>query len=306
MLIMYSEKDTLFLHAEILRTIPDTTTTRKVLPTKKNQRLAAPKPMPIDTIKSITTEEKPPVPKTLPTDSLAVVLNDSIASPLDSVQVAKDSIPKPETKDPRLVLAYNKVRFFRSDLQGKCDSLVYFSKDSTIQMYTEPVVWSNKNQLSAKYIEMINRTKSPSEVIMNEDAFIISMEDDSIRFNQIKGKNMVGFIRNNELYRINVNGNGQSNYYARDKDGIIGLNKAESSNIIIHLNKGKVKSISFVQSPEGELKPMESIEDGDKLLPGFKWMEDIRPKSKADIFREPAINSAPSEETKKEPEKAVE
>jgi hypothetical protein len=173
-------------------------------------------------------------------------------------------------------------------------------------MYTEPVVWSNKNQLSAKYIEMINRTKSPSEVIMNEDAFIISMEDDSIRFNQIKGKNMVGFIRNNELYRINVNGNGQSNYYARDKDGIIGLNKAESSNIIIHLNKGKVKSISFVQSPEGELKPMESIEDGDKLLPGFKWMEDIRPKSKADIFREPAINSAPSEETKKEPEKAVE
>lgn len=306
MLIMYSEKDTLFLHGQILRTIPDTTTTRKVLPTKKNQKIAAPKPLPIDSIKTTPKEEEPSVPEKLPADSLAVVFNDSIPVARDSVLVANDSIPAQETKDPRLVLAYNKVRFFRSDLQGKCDSLVYFSKDSTIQMYTEPVVWSNKNQLSARYIEMINRTKSPSEVIMNEDAFIISMEDDSIRFNQIKGKNMVGFIRKNELYRINVNGNGQSNYYARDKDGIIGLNKAESSNIIIYLNKGKVKSISFVQSPEGELKPMESIEDGDKLLPGFKWMENIRPKTKADIFREPAIQQKPSDETSKKPGKAVE
>jgi hypothetical protein len=96
---------------------------------------------------------------------------------------------------------------------------------------------------------------------------------------------MTGYVRKNELYKIDVNGNGQSNYYARDKKGIIGLNKAESSNITIHLNQGKVARIVFIKSPEGELKPMADIDEGDKMLPGFNWQQDIRPKSKEDIFR---------------------
>ncbi|HEY6914177.1 MAG TPA: organic solvent tolerance protein OstA, partial [Paludibacter sp.] len=120
---------------------------------------------------------------------------------------------------------------------------------------------------------------------MNEDAFIIGMEDDSIRFNQIKGKNMIGYVRKNELYKIDVNGNGQSNYYAYDKKGIIGLNKAESSNITIYMNKGKVSRIALIKSPDGELKPMAEIDEGDKKLPGFNWQQEIRPKSKMDIFR---------------------
>jgi hypothetical protein len=142
--------------------------------------------------------------------------------------------------------------------------------------------------MTANYIEMINRTKDPDEVLMKEDAFIISMEDDSLRFNQIKGKNMQGYIRKNQLYKIDVNGNGQSNYYAKNQEGVIGLNKAESSNIIIYMNSGKVKKIAFIKSPDGELKPMADIEEGDKLLPGFKWLDDLRPKTKEEIFLDPA------------------
>jgi hypothetical protein len=201
-----------------------------------------------------------------------------------AIQV-QDTIATKKPKDPRLVLAYNNVRFFREDMQGKCDSLAYWSKDSTIQLFTDPVVWSKNNQITADFIEMINRTKENDEIRMKENAFIISMEDDSIRFNQIKGKNMTGFVRKNELYKIDVNGNGQSNYYAYDKKGIIGLNKAESSNITIYMNKGKVARIALIKSPEGELKPMAEIEDGDKQLPGFNWQQAIRPKSKEDIFR---------------------
>ena len=296
-LIMYSEQDTLFLHAEILRTIPDTTTIRKPVKAKTPANLKAPQKAVGDSVATvapeIATTEKP----VLRADSLAVI-NPALA---DTTLIADSTIVE-KPKDPRLVLAYRKVRFFRNDLQGKCDSLVYWSKDSTIQLYTDPVIWSNKNQLTAKFIEMINRSKDPDEVNMKDDAFIISMEDDSLRFNQIKGKNMTGFIRKNELYRINVNGNGQSNYYARDKDGIIGLNKAESSNIVISLNKGKVQKITFIKSPEGELKPMANIDDGDKILPGFKWLEDIRPKSKKDIFRFPAVDGSSAPVVKPIPE----
>ena len=284
-LIQYSETDSLYLHADRLITMPDTTTSKKNVPVKN-----AATPLSLKTPKNI------PAPGKEITDTLAVaaIVPDTLAvKPLvpDSLELtenALDSIPA-EPKNDRLVLAYHKVRFFRHDFQGKCDSLAYWSKDSTVQMFTEPVVWSDNNQISARYIEMINRSKDPDEVRMKDDAFIISMEDDSVRFNQIKGKNMTGFVRQNKLYKIDVNGNGQSNYYARDKEGVIGLNKAESSNITIYMENGKVKKIAFIQSPEGELKPLADLEEGDKLLPGFRWLDEIRPKTKEDIFNDPTI-----------------
>ncbi|MBV5312667.1 MAG: hypothetical protein JZU47_05180 [Prolixibacteraceae bacterium] len=288
-LIQYSETDSLYLHADRLRTMPDTIPIKKVIPLKNEKKPAAVKTPPAKP----KTQEKQAVDslavKPAITDSLKVVQN-----PADSLDVKKavtDSLVIKPPKDARLVLAYHKVRFFRSDLQGKCDSLAYWTKDSTIQLFTDPIIWSNKNQISANYIEMINRSKDPDEVRMKDDAFIISMEDDSIRYNQIKGKNMVGYVRKNNLYKIDVNGNGQSNYFAHDDKGvIIGLNKAESSNIVIYMNDGKVKKIAFVKSPEGELKPMADIEEGDKLLPGFRWLSELRPKDKEDIFRDPVPN----------------
>jgi lipopolysaccharide export system protein LptA len=285
-LIQYSETDSLYLHADRLRTMPDTTKNKKIDLLAKDRKpdlkpLGKIPPSNIPATESLSAK----IPQS---DSLKV--NQMIP---DTLAVKKvDSLAVKPPKDPRLVLAYNKVRFFRKDLQGKCDSLAYWSKDSTIQLFSDPVIWSGKNQMSANYIEMINRSKDPDEVLMKEEAFIVSMEDDSIRFNQIKGKNMVGFVRKNQLYKIDVNGNGQSNYFAHDdKGGIIGLNKAESSNIIIYMNDGKVKKIAFIKSPDGELKPMADIEEGDKLLPGFRWLSEIRPLNKDDIFRDPTSDN---------------
>ena len=177
-LIQYSEKDSLYLHADYLRTMPDTIP-KKIEAVKKAPAKAG--------IKAVAEK--------MAVDSLAI---DSIAAPVLKADSLKTNAPK----DNRLVLAYHKVRFFREDFQGKCDSLVYWSKDSTVQLFTDPVVWSGKNQMTANFIEMINKSKDRDEVRMKEDAFIISMEDDSLRFNQIKGKNMNGFIRQNNLYKL--------------------------------------------------------------------------------------------------------
>ncbi len=280
-LIQYSKTDSLFLHADYLKTMPDTTPSRKATPDKKIVKKPIAKKLASDSLSLASRNPEFQAFSKLNKDSLTSVklVGDSLRT---------DTLSAKPPKDARLVLAYHKVRFFRDDMQGKCDSLTYWSKDSTIQMFTHPVIWSDKNQISANYIEMINHTKDPDEIKMKDDAFIISMEDDSLRFNQIKGKNMTGYVRNNELNKIDVSGNGQSNYYARDKNGVIGLNKAESSNITIYMNNGKVKRIAFIQSPDGELKPLAQLEDGDKLLPGFNWQAELRPINKDDIFRQPA------------------
>jgi len=219
--------------------------------------------------------------KALATDSAHFVLyseQDSLYLHADTLKSVPDTIP-----DEKRIMAYYNVKFFRDDMQGKCDSMVYYSMDSTIQLYTNPVIWTGSNQMTADYIEMVNRSNQPNLVKMDRNAFIVAQED-SIRFNQIKGRNMVGYIKDNQLYKIDVDGNGQSLYYARDKNGIIGLNKAQSSSIVIHLVKSKVKKIVFVKQPDGTLMPLMKIAVTDKLLPGFKWLEQIRPENISDIF----------------------
>lgn len=217
----------------------------------------------------------------LATDSAHFMLyseKDTLFLHADTLLSLPDTIP-----DQKLVMAYYQVKFFREDMQGQCDSMVYWSMDSTIQLFHEPIVWSENNQMTADYIEMVNQSNAPDLVRMEQNAFIVAMED-SGRYNQIKGRNMLGYIRDNELYKINVDGNGQSVYYARDGEGIIGINKAQSSSIEIYLDSSKVSKIVFIKTPDGQLMPLLNVPDDQKELPGFHWYDAIRPKRVEDIF----------------------
>ncbi len=206
----------------------------------------------------------------------------------DSLFLHADTLfTKPDTSEvnQKLVLCYNNVRFYKSDTQGQSDSLVYFTKDSTIQLFIEPVIWAENSQLSAEFIEMKNYAVPPNKVFLKENSFIIQ-EMDSLKFNQIKGKNMVGLInKSNQLYQINVSGNGQSIYYPEDDKDYVGVNKAESSNIILYLNENKINRISFLNTPVGIMSPIKEGLDPETRLEGFKWRENERPFDKYDIFR---------------------
>lgn len=235
------------------------------------------------------------------TDSALFIMvseGDSLFLHADTLKTVADTIP-----DEKIIKAFNGVRFYRTDLQGKCDSLVYFSRDSTIQLHREPVLWSEIHQMSADYIEMMTYNPAPDEVHLRNNAFIISRQD-SVMFDQVKGKNMTGFIVNEQLDHIFVDGNGQTIYYARDKGNTIGLNRAESSKLAIQFREGKAHRISFLGNPEGKLTPIPQLSDEERHLAGFDWKEKIRPLSREDIFRKtPPSSVAPSSQPE-EPETA--
>lgn len=206
-------------------------------------------------------------------------------TPEDSVYVHADTLRAfPDADGNRQLLAYYGVRIFKSDLQGMCDSLFYSTADSILRLYDQPVLWSEANQLTAEYIEIWTRNKEIDQLHMRQLAFIINQED-SGRFNQIKGKTMTGFFRNNELYKIVTKGNGQTVYYARDKGEVIGVNVAQSSDLTIWLKNNKPDRISFQVQPTGTLYPLETAPPEELVLKDFKWLEASRPKNRNDIFR---------------------
>jgi len=215
-------------------------------------------------------------------DSAVAVMvdkKDSLFMHSDTVITTFDSSEK--IKDVR---CYYKVKFFRDDLQGMSDSLVYHVADSAMTMYSEPVIWSGQNQLTADYITLTFWNGQADSLKMFNSAFIIS-EDDTNKFNQIKGRNINAKFRDNEIYKVNVLGNSETVYYVREEDrSLIGINKALSSDMLIFLEKNQIKSITYLENPTAVLYPEKDISPYDLKLKNFKWIKEKRPLVKEDIF----------------------
>jgi lipopolysaccharide export system protein LptA len=185
----------------------------------------------------------------------------------------------------RTFLAYDRVRFFRKDLQGACDSLSYHGADSTIFMYRDPVIWSETNQMTADTITLTIHGGEPDTMVLYRSAFLISRDNDTTKYNQIKGKDMVGYFHRNELHKIRVMGNAETIYFARDEDkSLIGINKLYSADMLIFIEKNQIRTITYVGKPSGSLYPEKDISPYDLFLKNFKWLETIRPKTKEEIY----------------------
>jgi hypothetical protein len=181
------------------------------------------------------------------------------------------------------IQAFYRVSFFRYELQGKCDSLFYSTSDSLIRLFGDPVLWNEQNQLTARLIRIHYNGIEADRLEMDDNAMIISKET-PIYFNQIFGKKMTGFIAMNQLYKIIVNGNAQTIYFPSDEEGYLGANKAVSSNMVIYLDEGKVKKISFITAPEGLMNRFGDIGKEELFLTGFKWLGEWRPTKPLDVF----------------------
>ena len=209
----------------------------------------------------------------------------------DSLFLHADTLrAAPETPDFKRITAYRSARFFKSDLQGKADSLVYLQSDSTIYFYKEPVLWSDENQLTGDSIRIKTFEGKIDKLVLNGNAFIVS-EVAPDKFNQIKGRNMNGVFRENKLRTVYVNGNGQTIYYPtevlEDKSvKVVGLNKVDCSDIRISILDNKIEKIAFINLPSGKLVPNSMVVPEDLRLEGFGWYSNLRPGSVDDLFKD--------------------
>lgn len=201
----------------------------------------------------------------------------------DSLQTEPDTAKVKGENDNKLFMAYHRVRFFKKDLSGLCDSLSYQTKDSVMRLYKDPILWSDVHQMTAQKIEYRPHKPGPDIARLDNEGFIISRED-SVKYNQISGKTMIGNIVNSELKSIEVNGNAITLYYLKNKNVYSGMNKLESSKIDVYLLKGKIDSITFYPKPEGKTIPLKELTPDDVLLKGFDWRESEKPINRFDLY----------------------
>lgn len=218
---------------------------------------------------------------------------DSLFLHADTLDAVRDSIFGDK------VHAYHHVKFFRSDIQGAADSLVFSERDSMIYMYRDPVLWSENLQITGDTIRLKTYGGIIERLFVYEHAFMIN-EIDTSHYNQIKGKRLTGYFNNNDIYKILIEGNGESLYYALEEEKrdslqtqsdtiarepeFIGVNKAICSNIIIYLENQQVQRIMFLTKPDGAFHPVEKFPEDEKYFDGFSWQISRRPNNRWEIF----------------------
>lgn len=186
----------------------------------------------------------------------------------------------------RLMKAYHECKIFSKRLQTRCDSIAYSFRDSVIRFYQEPVMWTEQYQLVSDSMAIFTKNRQAERLELYNSAFVTSMID-TMRYNQIKGRNLTGHFKDNELNKIEVNGNGESIYFLIDGNELTGVNHSRCAKIEAYVQDGRVIEIMDIGNPEGVIDPPDLTTDPLELrLEGFNWLDHLRPKQKSDIFKD--------------------
>lgn len=224
------------------------------------------------------TNPQSPDSLTVPTDSLTVP-GDSLHVPTDSLSLA----PKDSTKIS-FIYGIRNVKVFRNDMQVACDSLAYTDLDSLIRLYENPIVWNEiKRQYSADSITIIVKNRSIDRASLMSNAFII-VQEDTLSYDQIRGTEMMAYFDSTgALRRFDSMGGASGVFYIEENGSLATVNKFESKMLTATLKDGNIQDLNYFDAVKTDAYPVVQMKKDEKILKGFDWQPDKRPKGPEDI-----------------------
>ncbi|MCH5218984.1 MAG: hypothetical protein J1F20_00330 [Muribaculaceae bacterium] len=186
-----------------------------------------------------------------------------------------------------IISAWPRVRMYRSDMQGLCDSLVYTQKDSMVRMYYHPIVWSEDRQIFGNLIELHVNDSTVDRAYLPDFGFMAQHIEDRF-YNQLTGKTMTAWFVNGELDRTLVEGSVEGIVYPEEADSTINkLVNFQTANLEGFFENQVMKRMKMWAQTSGEAIPLYLAKYTDLQLPQFQWYEDLRPLYPDDIFNVP-------------------
>ncbi len=207
----------------------------------------------------------------------------------DSIYIHADTLMITGKPENRIIRGYRNAKLFKTDMNGKCDSIHIDQKTGVTKLIRKPVLWSGDSQMTGDTIQLINNveTNKLDSLKVFYNTFLI--HKDSIEgYNQVKGKELIGlFNDDNKLYNVDINKNAQHIQFSRKDNGeLIGISKTLCSTINLVFVNNKIEEATYIGSPEGELSPDSMFPKNARKLRGFNWRGDERILSVEDLFKD--------------------
>ncbi|WP_348738362.1 OstA-like protein [Tenacibaculum sp. 190524A02b] len=213
----------------------------------------------------------------------------------DSMYIHGDKILITGKPEKRIVRIFNDVKIFKSDLQGKCDSIHTSQVTGLTKMFKNPILWSGKSQITGDSIHLLSekKTNKLDSLFVIQNSFIIQKDSLAIDdYNQIKGRNIYGKFIKNEIKTMLVKGNAESLYFSRDDDTqkLETITKEIASDIEFTLEDNEIIETKYFKKSEGKTFPPSEFPKDEKKFRGFIWRGNEQPLTMEDIF----IDDAPT------------
>jgi lipopolysaccharide export system protein LptA len=180
--------------------------------------------------------------------------------------------------------AYSHVRIFSDSLQSVCDSMFYSFKDSVFRLYKDPVVWANNSQVTGDTILLFTKNKKADKVEAYENSFLVNRLENEV-YNQIKSARMDGWFADGNIDSVRAKAFAECIYYIQDEDSAYtGVNQSQCDVIDIYFANKELEKVVFRSTVTGTLWPISQKSPAEMQLPGFRWLEERRPKTKFEMF----------------------
>ena len=245
-----------------------------------------------DIAQDSTLAQTPKLLSELP-DSTMDQTSKSLSEQSDStmLQTQEALIEPPDSTAIKHMVAYRNVRVWRSDLQMRCDSLFFSELDSIAQLFGRPILWNKiKNQLTSDEMQMMVKDGNLYRGSMLNNAMITTQED-TLHYNQIKSTEMMGFFRENQLYRYDALGGVYAIFYVVEEETITTINVKEAESMTAVIRDGNAERLIYLTQISSDAFPIGDLVPEKQRLKGFEWRGEERPVDRFDITSQPIYMS---------------
>lgn len=217
-------------------------------------------------------------------DSLSMP-SDSLSVPADSLAVGTDSLAvNNDSTKVNFITALKNVKIYKSDFQIACDSLEYSGLDSLVRLYQKPLVWNEgRRQYSADSLYAVIRNNSLQKASLMSNAFII-VQEDSLCFDQIRAAEMLAYFdTTGALTRFDALGDANAVFYLQEDSVYATVNKSEAKMLYATFKDGDLDRVYYFDTAKNDGYPVAQMTREERVLKGFNWLPDKRPRGKSDI-----------------------
>lgn len=207
----------------------------------------------------------------------------------DSVYIHGKKLMVTGKEGDRIIRAFNNVRFYKTDMSGKCDSIHSSSKIGLTKLIRNPILWNGESQITGDLMHLIadKKTQKLDSLKVLNNTFLFSKDTLGTGYNQTKGQNLFGKFIDGKLHEVDIIKNAEVIYYMRnDAKELIGINKNVSSKINIIFDKNTIETITFFKQVDGIIYPEAELPENARTLRGLNWRGEERIKTKDDVFSE--------------------
>lgn len=218
----------------------------------------------------------------------------------DSLYLHADTLMSTKRNEKGLIKAYNHAKFFKSNLQGKADSISFSEATGQIEFFRKPVVWSGYRQITGDTIFVYMNTEAErlDSMKVKQNAFAISKTDSitNTQFHQLKSREMLGLFINDNLDWVQAEGNAQTLIYMEDekkdstnlklppKKELVGINRSDCGIVEADFEEREIQVLSCRINADSEMYPPSKLPEDQRKLPDFIWRQAERPLQWRDIF----------------------